>query len=42
MKKKENIQYVIEREYLSKLTVEEMLIRIIESHMNIETLVKGE
>lgn len=42
MKKKENIQYIVEREYLSKLSIEELLIRIIKSHINIETLTKGE
>lgn len=42
MQKKENIQYIVEREFLSKLSIEELLVRIIKSHMNIETLAKGE
>lgn len=39
LQKEKNIQYIIEREYLSKLSVEEMLIRIIKSHMK---LAKGD
>lgn len=36
MKKKETIQYTIEREFLSKFSVEELLIRIIKSHLKIK------
>ena len=39
MQKEKNIQYIVEREYLAKISVEEMLIRIIKSHMK---LVNGE
>lgn len=39
LQEKENKQYIVEREFLSKLSVEEMLIRIIKSHMK---LVKGD
>lgn len=42
LRKKENKQYIVEREFLSKLSIEELLVRIIKSHMNIETLAKGE
>lgn len=34
MEKKEPIQYTVEREFLSKFSVEELLIRIIKSHLN--------
>ena len=34
MEKKEPIQYTVEREFLSKFTVEELLIRIIRTHLN--------
>ncbi|MEY8509022.1 hypothetical protein AALA78_12440 [Lachnospiraceae bacterium 42-17] len=34
MAKKEPIQYTVEREFLSKFTVEELLVRIIKSHLN--------
>ena len=33
MEKKELIQYTVEREFLSKISVEELLVRIIISHM---------
>ena len=33
MEKKEPIQYTVEREFLSKFTVEELLIRIIKTHL---------
>lgn len=33
MKKEESISYTIEREFLSKITIEELLIRIIKSHL---------
>jgi hypothetical protein len=39
LQKEKNIQYIVEREYLAKISVEEMLIRIIKSHMK---LVNGE
>ena len=39
LQKEKNIQYIVEREYLAKISVEEMLIRIIKSHMK---LVYGE
>ncbi|GAA6285974.1 hypothetical protein F190043G2_26450 [Blautia caecimuris] len=34
MEKKEPIQYTVEREFLSKFSVEELLIRIIKAHLN--------
>ena len=34
MEKKEPIRYIVEREFLSKFTAEELLIRIIKSHIN--------
>ena len=34
MEKKEPIRYIVEREFLSKFTAEELLIRIIKSHLN--------
>lgn len=34
MEKKELIPYTVEREFLSKFTVEELLIRIIRTHLN--------
>lgn len=34
MKKKEPVEYTVEREFLSKFSVEELLIRIIKSHLN--------
>ncbi len=33
MEKKEVIQYAVEREFLSKFSVEELIIRIIRSHL---------
>ncbi len=36
MKKKETIHYTVEREFLSKISVEEMLIRIIKAHLIIK------
>lgn len=33
MGKKEPIQYTVEREFLSKISVEELLVRIVKSHM---------
>lgn len=37
MEKKESVQYTVEREFLSKYSVEEMLVRIIKSHINVDT-----
>ena len=34
MGKKESVSYTVEREFLSKVTVEELLARIIKSHLN--------
>lgn len=34
MKRKEPVQYTVEREFLSKFSVEELLIRIIKAHLN--------
>lgn len=34
MGKKEPIQYTVEREFLSKFSIEELLVRIIKSHLN--------
>lgn len=36
LRKKEPEQYTVEREFLSKLTIEELLVRIIESHLEEE------
>ena len=33
MEKKEPIQYTVEREFLSKFTIEELLVRIVKSHV---------
>lgn len=33
MKKEEPIQYTIEREFLSKISIDELLVRIIQSHL---------
>ena len=33
MKEKEPIQYTIEREYLAKFSTEELIVRIIKSHL---------
>jgi len=35
LKKKEPVQYTVEREFLSKFSAEELLVRIIKSHINI-------
>lgn len=40
MEKKEPIQYTVEREFLSKISVEELLIRIVKSHLK-ETAQNG-
>lgn len=37
MSKKKSISYTIEREFLSKISVEELLTRIIESHIHNDT-----
>ena len=34
MAKKENATYIIEREYLERITVKELVSRIIESHIS--------
>jgi len=34
LEKKKQIEYTIEREFLSKFSVEELLIRIIKTHVN--------
>ncbi len=34
MKGKESIQYTVEREFLAKFSVEELLIRIVKAHRN--------
>jgi hypothetical protein len=34
LKEKEPIQYTIEREYLAKFSTEELIVRIIKSHLN--------
>ncbi len=38
--KKENTQYTVEREFLSKFSIEELLVRIVKSH--VKQLRKGE
>lgn len=38
--KKENTQYTVEREFLSKFSIEELLVRIVKSHA--KQLRKGE
>lgn len=40
MEKKGAIQYTVEREFLAKFSVEELLIRIVKSHLK-ETVQKG-
>lgn len=40
MGKKEPIQYTVEREFLSKFSIEELLIRIVKSHLK-EAVQKG-
>lgn len=37
LSKKKSISYTIEREFLSKISVEELLTRIIESHIHNDT-----
>jgi hypothetical protein len=39
--KKESVQYTVEREFLSKITVEELIIRIIKSHVKSDTTKGG-
>ncbi len=34
MKEKKPVQYTVEREYLEKVSVEELLIRIVKAHLN--------
>ncbi|WP_461809993.1 hypothetical protein [Faecalimonas sp.] len=34
MDKKEEIKYTVEREFLSKFSKEELLVRIVKSHLN--------
>ncbi len=34
MKQTEGITYIIEREFLGKITIEELITKIIESHIN--------
>lgn len=34
MKEKEPVQYTVEREYLAKFSAEELLIRIMKTHLN--------
>ena len=34
MKEKKTVQYTVEREYLAKFSVEELLIRIVKAHLN--------
>lgn len=34
LKEKKSIQYTVEREYLAKFSVEELLIRIMKAHLN--------
>lgn len=33
MQKKEPVQYTVEREFLAKFSVEELLVRIVKSHL---------
>lgn len=33
MKEKKSVQYTVEREYLAKFSVEELLIRIMKAHL---------
>lgn len=37
MEKKESVQYTVEREFLAKYSVEEMLVRIIKFHIKVDT-----
>jgi len=34
LKEKKSVQYTVEREYLAKFSVEELLIRIVKAHLN--------
>lgn len=34
LEKKESVPYTVEREFLSKITAEELLVRIIKLHLN--------
>lgn len=34
LKEKKPVQYTVEREYLEKVSVEELLIRIVKAHLN--------
>lgn len=34
MKEKKSVQYTVEREYLAKFSIEELLIRIVKAHLN--------
>lgn len=34
MKEKKPVQYTVEREYLAKFSVEELLVRIVKAHLN--------
>ena len=34
MKEKKTVQYTVEREYLEKFSVEELLISIVKAHLN--------
>lgn len=34
LKEKKTVQYTVEREYLAKFSVEELLIRIVKAHLN--------
>jgi len=41
LEKKKQIEYTIEREFLSKFSVEELLIRIIKTHVNHQVQERG-
>lgn len=41
MKKKEPVVYTVEREFLGKFSEEELLVRIIKSHLNREPVKKS-
>ncbi len=41
MKGKESIQYTLEREFLAKFSVEELLIHIVKAHRNLFGAVAG-
>lgn len=34
LKEKKTVQYTVEREYLAKFSVEELLVRIVKAHLN--------